>query len=103
VLEELIDLRCKQLKLPGMRAAHRELAREALEKGVAPSAFLLSCLEEELALRNRRSLEARLRAAKFPQPKTLHEFDFDAIAQLPKAKVLHLAEAGFVAAKENVI
>jgi len=103
VLEELIDLRCKQLKLPGMRAAHRELAREALEKGVAPSAFLLSCLEEELALRNRRSLEARLRAAKFPQPKTLHEFDFDAIPQLPKAKVLHLAEAGFVAAKENVI
>src|SRR5690606_24082645 len=86
-----------------MRAAHRELAREALEKGVAPSAFLLSCLEEELALRNRRGLEARLRAAKFPQPKTLHEFAFDAIPQLPKAKVLHLAEAGLVAAKENLL
>ena len=30
------------------------------------------------------------------------EFDFDAIPQLPKAKVLQLAEAGFVVAKENV-
>jgi DNA replication protein DnaC len=103
VLEELIDLRCKQLKLPGLRASYRELAREALEKGVAPSEFLLSCLEQELASRHRRRLEARLRAARFPQPKTLQEFDFDAIPQLPKARVLQLAQAGFVAARENVI
>src|SRR5690606_31478803 len=63
----------------------------------------LSCLEQELASRHRRRLETRLRAAKFPQLKTLQEFEFDAIPQLPKAKVLQLAEANFVAAKENVI
>jgi len=103
VIEDLIDLRCKQLKLPGLRATHRELAREAMEKCIAPGEFLLSCLEQELASRHPRRLETRLRAAKFPQLKTLQEFEFDAIPQLPKAKVLQLAEANFVAAKENVI
>ena len=103
VIENLIDLRCKELKLPGVRASHRELAREAIEKGIAPSAFLLSCLEQEVASRQRRRLALRLRAAKFPQPKTLSEFDFELIPQLPKAKVLQLADAQFVAAKENVI
>jgi len=103
VIEELVDLRCKELKLPGVRAAHRELAREASHKGISPTAFLLSCLEHELDSRRRRRLAARLRAAKFPQPKTINEFDFGVIPQLPKAKVLQLAEASFVASKENVI
>lgn len=102
-IDELIDLRCKELKLPGVRAAHRELAREASDKGIAPAQFLLSCLDHELDARRRRRLAARLRAAKFPQPKTVSEFDFGAIPQLPKAKVLQLAEGSFVAAKENVI
>ena len=103
VVEELIDMRCKALKLPGVRAAHRELARESLEKGISPASFLLACLDQELESRRRRRLAARLRAAKFPQVKTIGDFNFDVIPQLPKAKVLQLADAGFVAAKQNVI
>lgn len=103
LIEDLIDLRCKELKLPGLRAAHRELAREAAEKGIAPAAFLLSCLEQERISRHRRRLAMRLRAARFPQPKTLAEFDFELIPQLPKTRVLQLADGHFVAAKENVI
>jgi len=86
-----------------MRSAHRELAREAIEKDILPATFLLSCLNHELDTRLRRRLATRIRTAKFPQAKTLSEFDFGVIPQLPKAKVLKLAEAGFVAAKENVI
>ena len=44
-LEGLIDLHCKTLKLPGIRKVYRELAREALDNGVSPTQFLLSCLE----------------------------------------------------------
>lgn len=45
-IEERIELHCKELKLPGIRASYRELAREALDKGIAPDQFLLSCLEQ---------------------------------------------------------
>lgn len=44
----------------------RELAREALDKGIHPSGFLLRCLEQKCETRHERRLVSRLRAAKFP-------------------------------------
>mgnify|MGYP000707664028 CR=1 FL=1 len=102
-VEELIDLRCKELKLPGIRHAYRELAREALDKGISPAQFLLSCLEHECQSRQQRRLATRLRAARFPAPKSLGEFQFELIPSLPKAKVLSLADGHFIARRENVI
>lgn len=102
-IEGLIELRCKELKLPGIRTAYRELAREALDKGIHPSQFLLSCLEQECRSRQQRRLATRLRAAKFPTQKSLSEFDFSLIPELPKAKILHLAESQFVQGKENIL
>lgn len=102
-VEGLIDLHCKQLKLPGVRAAYRELARAALDDGIKPSAFLLSCLEHEVASRTQRRLQQLMRAAKFPAIRRLGDFDFNAIPTLPKAKVLSLADCQFVRRHENVI
>jgi len=101
--EGLIDLHCKTLKLPGLRAAYRELAREALNKGIEPAAFLLSCLEQEARSRQEHRLASRLRAAKFPSTKTLDMFDFNAIPNLPKAKVLSLSDGHFIRNRENVL
>lgn len=103
VTEDLIELRCKELRLPGIRLAHRELAREALDKAIHPSEFLLRCLEQECETRHERRLASRLRAAKFPAQKTLADFDFSLIPDLPRAKVLNLAESDFITAKENII
>jgi len=102
-LEGLIDLHCKTLKLPGIRKVYRELAREALDNGVSPSQFLLSCLEHEAKSRRENKLKANLRAAKFPEPKTLDQFNFAEIPSLPKAKVLSLFDCQFIRQKENVI
>lgn len=103
VIESLIELRCKELKLPGVRSAYRELAREALDKGIHPSQFLLSCLEHECRSRQARRLATRVRGAKFPQQKTLSDFDFSLIPDLPKAKILHLAESQYVQSRENIV
>lgn len=103
VIEERIDLYCKELRIPGLRASYREFAREALDKGISPTQFLLSCLEEEARSRRERALRDRLRKAKFPSLKSLGDFDFTTIPELPKAKVLALADGHFVARKENII
>jgi DNA replication protein DnaC len=102
-LEGLIDLHCRTLKLPGIRKVYRELAREALDNGVSPTQFLLSCLEHEAKSRRENKLKANLRAAKFPEPKTLDQFNFAEIPSLPKAKVLSLFDCQFIRQKENVI
>ena len=49
--ESLVDFYCKELKLPGLRRAYREIAREALAQGRAPIDFLAACLAQELASR----------------------------------------------------
>lgn len=101
--EGMIDIYCKMLKLPGLRASYRDLAREALDKGVSPVQFLLKCLEQESESRKQHRLKTNLRAARFPVMKTLSGFDFSVIPSLPKAKVLSLADGQFIRQKENVI
>ena len=99
----IIDLYCKELKLPGLRRAYPALAREASKAGHSYPAFLSACLSQEIAARREHRLASRLHLARFPATKTLVGFDFHLLPTLPKAKVLALAEGSFVRAKENVI
>jgi DNA replication protein DnaC len=101
--ESLVDFYCKELKLPGLRRAYREIAREALAQGRAPIDFLAACLAQELASRRESRLNRRLAQARFPAAKTLENFDFTLVPTLPKAKVLQLAKGEFIKNKENVI
>ncbi|MHB1011188.1 MAG: IS21-like element helper ATPase IstB [Propionibacteriaceae bacterium] len=99
----LVDLYCKELKLPGLRRSSPTLAREALSQGHSYTAFLSACLSQEMASRREHRLASRLRLARFPANKTLEGFDFTLLPSLPKAKLLALAESSFVGARENVI
>ena len=101
--EALVDLYCRELRLPGLKRAYRDIAREALAQGRTPVDFLAACLAQELASRRERRIRARLAQARFPAPKTLEAFDFTLLPELPKAKVLHLAKGEFIKKKENVI
>lgn len=101
--EALIDVYCRDLKLPGLRRSYRAIARDALDQGQTPVAFLASCLAQELEARRAHRLQTRLRQARFPVVKTFDAFDFSAIPRLPKLKVLSLAEGGFIKKRENVI
>ena len=52
----IIDLYCKELKLPGLRRAYPALAREASKAGHSYSAFLSACLSQEIASRRGHAL-----------------------------------------------
>jgi len=101
--QALLDLYCRELKLPGLRHAAPAVAREAAEANQSYPAFLVTCLAQELTSRREHRLTHRLAQARFPAPKTLESFDFLAVPDLPKAKVLTLATGAFIRAHENVI
>jgi len=98
-----IDAYCRGLKLPGVRAAARDLADLALRHQHSYPAYLAACLEREVDTRRERRLAHYLRLARLPAHKTLDAFDFTAVPHLPKAQVLALATAAFVRRQENVI
>lgn len=101
--EALVDVYCRQLKLPGLRQNYRAIARESLNQGQSPAAFLAACLAQEVEARRAHRLQTRLHQARFPAVKAFDTFDFTAVPELPKAKVLNLAEGSFVRVRENVI
>ncbi|MDP2859262.1 MAG: IS21-like element helper ATPase IstB [Bacillota bacterium] len=101
--EAMIEVYCRQLKLPGLRQAFAATAREARNTGQDYTAFLASCLAQEVESRRQSALQNRLHQARFPWVKTFDTFDFSAIPSLPKPRILALADGGFVKAKENVV
>ncbi len=103
VIEAQIEIACKELRLPGLRQQFRVLLREAAEQELNQAQFLKACLEQELYDRRQKKQQTLLRQAKFPNLKTLADFDFTKAPQLPKAKILNLAEAKFIRRRENVI
>lgn len=102
-MEAMVELYCRELKLPGLRKSYGAIVRDATGLGQGYVAFLAACLAQELESRKQHRLAALLGQARFPAVKTLEGFDFLAIPQLPKAKVLALAEGRFIGERENVI
>lgn len=101
--EALVELYCRELKMPGLRAAHEGVARDATDRGHGFATYLAACLAEEIESRRQHRLATRLRQARFPDVKTLDGFDFAAIPKLSKPKVLSLAQGEFIREKMNVV
>jgi DNA replication protein DnaC len=93
----------KQLKLPTMLREYDKVARECARGGIDHPRYLLQLVELELIDRERRIVERRIRAARFPAVKSLDTFDFAAIPSLNKMLVLELARCGYILGRENVI
>jgi DNA replication protein DnaC len=99
----IVDVYCRELKLPGLRSVYQSFARDAANLGQSYAAFLAACLAQEIETRRQHRLANRMAQARFPAVKTLDSFEFSTIPQLPKTKVLSLADGGFIKARENVI
>jgi DNA replication protein DnaC len=66
----------KSLKLPTMHEECEKIANRCATDNADHLAFLLQLCELELIERERRAAERRLKAARFPNLKTLESFDF---------------------------
>ena len=93
----------KTLKLPTFQREYQKLARLCATEGVDHVGYLFRLAEREMIERDRRKVERRIKAAKFPVVKSLDSFDFAAIPTLNKMQVLELARCEWVERRENVI
>ncbi len=93
----------RQLKLPTVLREYEKVAAEAAREGLDHVRFLLRLVELELIDRERRMVERRIRAARFPAVKSFDTFDFAAIPLLNKPLVLELARCEYVVARDNII
>ncbi len=93
----------KTLKLPTFQREYQKLARLCATEGVDHVGYLFRLAEREVIERDRRKVERRIQAAKFPVVKSLDSFDFAAIPKLNKMQVLDLARCEWVERRENVI
>ncbi len=99
----LLDHRLKSLRLPTVLREYGKLARQSAAEGLDHVQFLARLIELEMIDRERRMIERRVKAAKFPAVKSLDSFDFKAIPALNKMQVLELARCEWVERRENVI
>lgn len=93
----------KQLKLPTVLREYEKVARECARDGIDHPRYLLRLVELELIDRERRTVERRIRAARFPATKSFDTFDFAAIPSLNKMLVLELARSEYILRRENII
>ena len=101
--EILLSHYLKNLKLPTFLREHQKLARHCATEGVDHTGYLARLAEREMIERDRRKVERRIKAAKFPVVKSLDSFDFAAIPKLNKMQVLELARCEWIERRENVI
>jgi DNA replication protein DnaC len=101
--EILLAHHLKTLKLPTFLREYEKLARQCAAEDLDHVRFLARLVELELIDRERRMIERRIKAAKFPAVKSLDSFDFRAIPSLNKMQVLELARCEWIERRENVI
>ena len=87
----LLQHHLKKLRLPTFHSEYAKLARQCAAESKDHVQYLLRLCELELIERERRMIERRIKAAKFPTTKSLDSFDFKAIPSLNKALAMELA------------
>ena len=99
----LLQHHLKKLRLPTFLGEYSKLAQQCAAEKKDHVQYLLRLCELELIERERRMIERRIKAAKFPATKSLDSFDFKAIASLNKLLVLELARCEYIDKYQNII
>jgi DNA replication protein DnaC len=93
----------RALKAPRIRETAASLAERARAEGWDYEAYLAAVLSEEVTARDSHGGESRVRSARFPQVKTLDDFDFSFQRSVKRDEISHLAQLDFLREKKNII
>jgi len=93
----------KALKLPTILAECEKTAARCATDNVDHLAFLLQLCELELLERERKAAVRRLKAANFPNHKTLDSFDFSAQPSVNKVLISELMRCEYIARRESIL
>jgi DNA replication protein DnaC len=103
VVADLVRTQARELKMPGLARSFEALARQAREEKWTQEDFLHEVLSVELVSRTESAIRQRLRDARFPETKTLDQFDFDVADGIDASQISTLARGEWIARAENVL
>lgn len=93
----------KTLKLPAVARDYAARARQARDGGWDYEDYLRDLLEAEVISRRERCAARRLRAAQFPDHKTLEQVDWSALKGISKPKLAELASCDYLDQADDVV
>jgi DNA replication protein DnaC len=99
----LLKHHLKALRLPTIHAECEKVAGRCACDNVDHLGFLLQLCELELIEREKRAADRRLKAAKFPNLKTLEAFDFTAQPSINRLLVTELMRCAYIDKRESII
>ena len=93
----------KQLRLSGILDSLQARNRQAIDGKLAYTEFLAMLVSDEIARRDQKKFDTRLRRAQFRATKTFEQFDFDKLPGLNRALVHELATGRYLQEKAPVL
>jgi DNA replication protein DnaC len=99
-----LEQHLQTLHLAAFLDQYADLAQDAQQAGWSYEQFLLALTEQEITRRTLNRQQRLIRQARFPMRKELADFDFTAIPDLNRSRLLHLADtSAYVPAAEPVL
>jgi len=99
----LLESHLKSLRLATFRQQYRQVAEDAARSNLSYDQYLLALADQEVAQRLLNAQRQRVKAARLPVLKELADFDFSAIPQLNKQRVLDLARGEYIPKAEPIL
>ena len=101
--QALLENYLRLLRLPTFVQNYQSYAQDAIRTNLSYERYLLALCQAEAGQREANRIEKAIANAKFPVLKDLSSFDFTAVQNISKQKVLELAQGGYIAQAENII
>jgi len=99
----LLKSHLKALKLPTILQEYARAARQCAQQDRSYEEFLHYLAELEVAERQRKACQRRLKEAGFPTEKEIADFDFAALPTLNKKRILDLSQGHFIPQREGIV
>lgn len=93
----------ESLSLKTVSSIFEEEAQKALKTKISYTDYLKRLIEEEIANKTDRSIQAKIRKAKFPQLKTLEMFEFSFQPSVDAKYINELSHLAFMEKAENIV
>jgi DNA replication protein DnaC len=101
--QALLENYLRQLRLPTFAQNYQAFAKDAARSDLTCERYLLALCQAEMDQRETNRIEKAIAHAKFPVLKDLSSFDFTAMQNIPKHKVLEIAQGSYITQAENII
>lgn len=101
--QALLESYLKQLRLPAFVQYYQTYAQDAARTDLSYERYLLALCRAEIEQREAHRIERAIVSAHFPYIRELSTYDFTAVENISKQKVLELAQGGYMAKAETII